>query len=168
MDDEELLVVDSRNRPLGLRRRADVLAADLWRRASGGLLVDLRKHVILCHRRSGRKDERPGLWVATFGGKVRVGEETEDAARRELLEELGLLRLRSVELKEVFRASERRQFEYVYLVDVDSQAVHLNTDIIEVEEVKWLPFRDAIRNIRGVDWYEYGYEVHILTSLTDG
>ena len=51
---------------------------------------------LLVHRRSPDKDVWPGRWDVAAGGVVAAGEAWDDAARRELAEELGL---RGVELE---------------------------------------------------------------------
>ena len=45
---------------------------------------------VLIHRRSEHKDMWPGRWDLTCGGVVAAGEDWDDAARRELAEELGV------------------------------------------------------------------------------
>ena len=45
---------------------------------------------LLIHRRSDAKDVWPGRWDVAAGGVVGVGEPYEAAARRELIEELGI------------------------------------------------------------------------------
>jgi len=45
---------------------------------------------LLVHRRSAGKDIWPGWWDIAVGGVVAVGETYEDAARRELEEEIGI------------------------------------------------------------------------------
>ena len=46
---------------------------------------------LLVHRRATTKDVWPGLWDIAAGGVVAAGETYDDAARRELTEELGVL-----------------------------------------------------------------------------
>jgi isopentenyldiphosphate isomerase len=45
---------------------------------------------LLVHRRSDDKDVFPGWWDIAAGGVVAAGERCDDAARRELAEELGI------------------------------------------------------------------------------
>jgi 8-oxo-dGTP pyrophosphatase MutT (NUDIX family) len=54
------------------------------------VVVRSRDGRILVHRRSDTKDLWPGRWDLAVGGVVTAGEGYEDAARRELAEEVGI------------------------------------------------------------------------------
>jgi isopentenyldiphosphate isomerase len=87
---EELVdVVDDDDRVVATVTRAQMRAQRLQHRAvsiavlsSGGRL--------LVHRRADTKDVWPGMWDIAAGGVVAAGETYDDAARRELAEELGI------------------------------------------------------------------------------
>jgi isopentenyldiphosphate isomerase len=54
------------------------------------VIVRSRDGQILVHRRSDAKDLWPGRWDLAVGGVVTAGESYDDAARRELAEEVGV------------------------------------------------------------------------------
>ncbi|TCQ02687.1 isopentenyldiphosphate isomerase [Rhizobium sp. PP-F2F-G36] len=163
MPDEIVLTVDEFDEIIQPSTRAQAVASYCWRRASGGIVFDPQRDLILSHRRSDEKDERPGVWVSTFGGKVRDGEGVADAARRELSEEFGL-QIIDADLHFVRkeRAVSRFQFEYLHVVLIDSQNATVIPDHTEVAEYAWIPGDDLLRKINEQDWFKYGYELALL------
>ena len=85
--------IDARGRVIRVVERSVMRAERLRHRAVFIAVVDSRGR-LLVHRRSDLKDVWPGRWDIAAGGVVNVGEAWSDAARRELVEEVGL----SVEL----------------------------------------------------------------------
>ena len=69
--------------------RAEMRAGRLRHRCTF-VLVWSTEGEVLIHRRSEAKDMWPGRWDLTCGGVVAAGEGWDDAARRELAEELGV------------------------------------------------------------------------------
>ncbi len=87
---EQVDVVDDNDHVIATVSRAEMRAKNLQHRAvsiavlsSGGRL--------LVHRRANTKDVWPGMWDLAAGGVVAAGESYDDAARRELAEELGIV-----------------------------------------------------------------------------
>lgn len=87
--EEMLPVVDGRDRQVGLARRGEIHRRGLMHRAVHVLVVDGRGRLYLQLRSVG-KDTHPGKWTTSASGHVDPGESYEEAARRELMEELGL------------------------------------------------------------------------------
>ena len=81
--------VDDHDRVIGVVTRAEVRARTLAHRAVYVLVVDRRGRVLL-QQRSPTKDVAPGCWDIGAGGVVGAGEAYDEAARRELAEELGV------------------------------------------------------------------------------
>jgi len=69
--------------------RAEMRAGRLRHRCTFVLVWSTGGEVLI-HRRSDQKDMWPGRWDLTCGGVTASGEQAEDAARRELREELGI------------------------------------------------------------------------------
>jgi len=82
-------VVDPEGRVLEVVTRARMRAENLRHRAVF-VLVTSTDGRVLVHRRSEAKDVWPGWWDLAVGGVVGAGEAWDDAARRELAEELGV------------------------------------------------------------------------------
>jgi isopentenyldiphosphate isomerase len=82
-------VVDEDDRVLTTVTRAEMRARRLRHRAVS-VAVEGSDGRLLVHRRSATKDLWPGMWDIAAGGVVGAGEAYDDAARRELAEELGV------------------------------------------------------------------------------
>ena len=87
--DELIEVVDERDEPVLVVSALEARRQKLRRRVVLVLLHDARGRLYL-QRRAKQKTAYPGLWDVSASGHVRAGEAREDAARRELYEELGV------------------------------------------------------------------------------
>lgn len=88
-DDDLLPVVDECDKLMGVMPRRQVHLERRRHRAVEIGVVDARGRVWL-QRRAATKDAYPGFWDLSATGHVDPGESYEQAARRELREELGL------------------------------------------------------------------------------
>lgn len=86
---ELVVVVDAENNVIGEAPRQEMRRNRLWHRATYVFVFDSagRLHV---QKRTMTKDVYPGYWDPAAGGVVLAGESCEEAARRELEEELGI------------------------------------------------------------------------------
>jgi isopentenyldiphosphate isomerase len=82
-------VVNERDEVIGRATRREVHATGLWHRAVHVLVFDADGRVFL-QMRSMLKDLCPGRWDSSCSGHLDVGEDYDAAARRELLEEIGV------------------------------------------------------------------------------
>ncbi|MGZ4762718.1 MAG: NUDIX hydrolase [Ilumatobacteraceae bacterium] len=89
MTDELVDIVDDNDMVIASVTRAEMRAKRLQHR-SVGIVVLSSDGRLLIHRRSLDKDIWPGWWDIAAGGVVTAGETYEDAAQRELAEELGV------------------------------------------------------------------------------
>ena len=90
MTEELVDIVDDDDIVIATVTRSEMRARRLQHR-SVGIAVISTDGRLLIHRRSDAKDIWPGWWDIAAGGVVASGETYEDAARRELTEELGLV-----------------------------------------------------------------------------
>ncbi len=81
--------VDGRDRVLGVVSRREAVREGWLHRVAVTVCRDGRGRVLV-HRRSERLSRFPGLHEVVVGGAVKVGESYEQAAARELAEELGI------------------------------------------------------------------------------
>jgi 16S rRNA (adenine1518-N6/adenine1519-N6)-dimethyltransferase len=111
-DTERFPVVDKNYRLLGDACRAEVHGNNLRHRAVHILIFNDASEVYL-QKRSRWKDRHPLLWDSSAAGHVCAGEEYDQAAQRELQEELGI----NVPLEKLLKldASARTGQEFVYL-----------------------------------------------------
>jgi 8-oxo-dGTP pyrophosphatase MutT (NUDIX family) len=82
-------IVDDDDRIVATVTRGEMRAQRLQHRAVSIAVIGSDGR-LLVHRRADTKDVWPGMWDLAAGGVVAAGEGYEDAARRELAEELGI------------------------------------------------------------------------------
>ena len=86
---EQVILVDGDDRAIGQMEKLAVHREGLLHRAFSVFVFDGDGRLLLQRRASG-KYHSPGLWSNTCCGHPRPGEETRAAARRRLVEEMGL------------------------------------------------------------------------------
>jgi isopentenyldiphosphate isomerase len=135
---EELVdIVDDADKVIATVTRSEMRAKRLQHR-SVGIAVISSDGRLLIHRRSESKDIWPGWWDIAAGGVVASGESYEDAARRELAEELGI------------EVAEMDFLGRAHYVDDDLAAICHGYRVVhdgpftfndgEVEEARWVTF----------------------------
>jgi len=87
--EEQLILVDERNRATGSAGKTAVHRAGMLHRAFSIFIVDDRGRIVL-QQRNRQKYHSGGLWANSCCGHPRPGERTIAAARRRLNEELGV------------------------------------------------------------------------------
>jgi len=110
--EESFSIVDQSDWVIGSAPRGQVHANNLLHRAVHLLIFNSAEEVFL-QLRSRRKDRHPLLWDSSAAGHVNAGEECDQAAARELTEELGI----QIPLEKVAKltAPERTDCEFVSL-----------------------------------------------------
>src|SRR5882762_9883269 len=110
--EESFPVVDERDQVVGAALRGQVHANNLLHRAVHMLIFNSAREVFL-QLRSRWKDRHPLAWDSSAAGHVNAGEDYDQAASRELREELGI----EIPLKKVAKlsASERSGYEFICL-----------------------------------------------------
>jgi isopentenyldiphosphate isomerase len=88
--DERVDVVDPDDHVVGTVARA-VMRRDHLRHRATFVIVRSSDGRVLIHRRSDDKDLWPGRWDLAVGGVVQAGEDYDEAAVRELAEEVGVV-----------------------------------------------------------------------------
>jgi isopentenyldiphosphate isomerase len=116
---ERIEVYTPDGRPTGVvKSRAAIHESGDWHLAAFVWVFDPAGRILL-QRRAPDKDAWPGRWDASAAGHVEAGETSEEAARRELAEELG------IRATSLLRGDDHRQ-EHVHpggLVDREHHAV---------------------------------------------
>lgn len=126
---ERFPIVDQSDRVLGSASRSEVHGNNLRHRAVHVLIFNGAGEVCL-QKRSRHKDRDPLLWDSSAAGHVNAGEEYDEAARRELKEELGI----DIALGKVLKlpASERTGQEFIWLYrGQHTGELHFNRSEIE-------------------------------------
>jgi isopentenyl-diphosphate Delta-isomerase len=166
MSEEQLILVDERNRAIGFGGKTAVHRAGLLHRAFSIFIVDEGGRIVL-QQRSPAKYHSGGLWANSCCGHPRRGERTAAAARRRLGEELGLTSALSFGFFARYQADlgngmHENEFVYVYFGRLQSQP---KPNPNEVAGVAHLSFDDIRRRMaREPDsftfWFKHYFRNH--------
>lgn len=139
MKEEIIDVVDDKDNVVGKSAREEILTKRLIHRAAM-VIVFNSKGRIYVHQRSHKKRTFPRLWAIGAGGALQVGESYDDAAKRELMEELGI---ENVNLEFIFdfnyRCEENKYNAKIYKCVYDGK-IKINEE--EFEQGMFINFKD--------------------------
>jgi isopentenyl-diphosphate delta-isomerase type 1 len=114
---ELFVVVDKNDRVIGYKTRGECHAnKDLIHRGIGVIVTNDNDEILL-QQRSMSKDTYPGFWTIATSGHVGKGESYEQAARREMFEEIGIQT--DIQFLTKFLFSDGRETEYDTLFTAD-------------------------------------------------
>jgi isopentenyldiphosphate isomerase len=129
--------------------RKDVHLKGLWHRTVH-IWVRNRAGDILLQKRPLSKEAYPGYWDISCAGHIDIGEESFDAALRELKEELGLIADKEIvsflfSIQHEFIDKETgvidKEFNDVYIVTKTFEMEELNPDVTEIAGLQFVkPF----------------------------
>ena len=169
MADEQLILVDERNRAVGAAGKDAVHRAGLLHRAFSIFMVDERGRILL-QQRNPKKYHSGGLWANSCCGHPRPGERTVSAARRRLNEELGVTGALSFGFFTRYRADldhgmQENEFVYVYFGGLSTRP---QPDPVEVSGVEFLSLAEINRRIRREpDSFAYWLRHYFRNHLAD-
>lgn len=83
-------IVNENDEIIGSALRSEMRASNLLHRCTAVVVLDRVGERLLVHRRADTKSFWPGWWDIAAGGVVEIGEDLDEAAVRELQEELGV------------------------------------------------------------------------------
>ncbi len=133
---EILDVIDENNNVLYQLPKSDVHAKNLLHREIGVLVVDENNRVLL-QQRSFKKKSFPGAWTVTAVGHVPAGMTPEQAAHKELQEELGFDTVLSfIELRK-YISENHTSLGFLFLGKINSDT-KLTIQEEEVEQAKFV------------------------------
>jgi len=136
---ELFYLVDDYDKVLGSVKRAVAHQSKTIKHRSIFILLFNHKNEVLMQKRSKIKDSFPNFWTVSVSGHVGYGQSYDEAALRELEEELGLsLTLRK--LSKIY-IEEEREFAFLYRGDLSGE-IPINFDKDEIEEVQWVNLSD--------------------------
>ena len=112
------------------------------------------KGEMLIQQRQSFKDGWPNMWDVSVGGSVIAGETSQDGARRELLEELGL----DVDfsgLAPALTTTFTGGFDDVYILTMDLDPAGLKLQYEEVQAAKWTSEDEVLDMIANREFIPY-------------
>ena len=135
----KVVVVDKNDEQIGAVDKTEAIEKGMIRRISRVFMFNDKGEVFL-QRRSENKDTFPGAWDESAGGHVDEGESYEEAARRELREELGvrpggLEKVAKFYIEEMDRGRILRQFSVGFEAKYSGEIINLQKD--EISDGKW-------------------------------
>ena len=157
MAEERLILVDEKNRAIGVGGKTPIHRAGLLHRAFSIFIVDHAGRILL-QRRAREKYHSGGLLANSCCGHPRPGETTQAAARRRLTEELGIKAPLKFGFFSRYRAKlnggmQENEYVYVYFGPLIAQP---SPDPAEVSEVVFASVGDIARRMaRDPDGYVY-------------
>jgi isopentenyl-diphosphate Delta-isomerase len=166
MAEERLILVDEKNRAIGVGKKTPVHRAGLLHRAFSIFIVDVEGRILL-QRRAREKYHSGGLLANSCCGHPRQGETTLVAARRRLTEELGIQAPLTFGFYGRYRADldggmQENEFVYVYFGPLVEQP---NPDPAEVSEVEFASADEIAQRIarepsKFVYWLRHYFNNH--------
>lgn len=161
--DEYLDIVDDNNRMTGRTKlKSEIHRDGDWHRAAH-IWICNEKRELLFQLRSPEKDTYPDLWDIT-GGHVGAGESYEDAAVRELEEELGISATID-DLTPLFLQKNKKignEFQMVFLLRSNRSIDTLRLQAEEVVEARYISMTelrraltDPVERLRFCPVYDY-------------
>lgn len=111
---------------------------------------------LLIQRRSRDKDLMPGEWAAT-GGAVIAGEDSLQAALRELKEEMSIA-VPPEDMALVRRMIRKNSFVDVWLTRADADIASLTLQESEVSEARWVSPAELLDMIKSGAFHNYGHD----------
>lgn len=132
--------VDEQDKEIGSITRAEAHDGSFKiHRAVSILVFNSDNTKILLQKRSQTKDTNPGFWTISASGHVTFGENYEQAARKELFEEIGV-QSEIVPLTKIFTVDDlyqEKEWDMIFQTFVDENTIfHLHPQ--EVDRVQWI------------------------------
>lgn len=150
MSNELLDLYSETNEPLGVNKlRSEIHRDGDWHRTVHIYVMnDKGEHLV--HLRSPQKDGSPNCWDLRFGGHLASGQTYEEAAVRELEEEIGLQAKISDFIPgtiyshdDVWNREHSQVYYYIYNGDVSNLSFNDN----EVVKAEWMSYDDIMASM---------------------
>jgi len=154
--DEPVDLVDEINRIIGRAPRREVRSRNLLHRGVGILCVNATGQLYV-HKRTETKDVFPGMYDMFVGGVVTSGEAYDQAARREIAEELGIVGPEPEFLfAHLYLGDRNRSWIYVYRARWDGAIRHQPEEIVWGD---WMGEAEVLASIREKPFVPDGLDI---------
>lgn len=166
---ELLFIVDENNQPQKPQLRSVAHKNGLWHRTSGVWVINHKKQ-ILCHKRSLKKDIRPGAWEAFFGGHLAPNEDYKQNAASELSEELGIkVNENNLISYKVLKSDKptHKEFQHIFALILDENQ-KFQFEKVEIEQLSWKDIKEVeniLVNKKDDGWVQKPWDKEVLSWL---
>lgn len=162
--EEELVdLIDRDDRVIGRTSRRQVRAENLLHRGVGVLCLNSEGSIYV-HKRTDTKDVFPGMYDMFVGGVVGAGETYDEAARREIAEELGIVGpTPSYLFRHLYWGPRNRSLVAVYSVEWDGPIRHQESEIVWG---RFLPFDEIVEKLKEWPFVPDGLEIFQVYRAT--
>lgn len=155
MADERIDIYDEHNQALGrTAMKSEAHAKGLWHRAAH-IWMYTPKGELLLQLRSREKELYPNCWDISVAGHVSAGESPEDAALREIQEEVGIIaQAQDLELIRIFpveddyKQIQNKEFYYFFLYPLHASTESLVLQKEEVADTHLIHVDDLEKDLR--------------------
>ena len=178
--EEYIDILDSNGIPTGeVKPKSEVHEKGYFHNTAHVWIFNENKEILL-QQRSLNKSICPGLWDVSAAGHVDAGERVEDAAIREVYEELGL-KLQNKKLIKIGTNKIERyysnnlidnEFHNSFLYQTNTNIKSYIIDSIEVEAIKYVTIEDFIRLLNTADNNHFvksnrEYYLNVIKSISE-
>lgn len=133
-----IVFVDEHDTSIGSGSKQEAIEKGIIHRVVRIFITNSRGEVLL-QKRAAHIKTGPGKWDQSVGGHVDVGEEYDEAAHRELKEELGIKGISLKQVRKYYAEGEdpphRKRFNMLYTGVYDGE---VSPEPKEVSDVKWI------------------------------
>ena len=176
MKEEEVILVDTNDRPLGTMPKMEAHQKAVLHRAFSVFILNSKEQMLL-QQRAWEKYHSPGLWTNTCCSHQRMGESNLEAGHRRLQEEMGM----TTELEELF--------SFIYKAPFDNGLTEHELDHVllgysdrepqinpqEVAAYRWTSLNSVAADIEeqpeyDTEWFKIiftRFDTHIQSLKTD-
>jgi len=166
--DELFFVVDENDQPLNPLPRKFVHGHGVWHRVAHLCIVNEQRWV-LCHQRSLDVELSPGAWAMCLGGHNNPGESYEQAAIRELKEEVGIdieSASRPWKIHKFSGPGSNNEFQAIFIIKWGGRISDLHFSDNEVSQAVWKEVPAIRKGLAvGESWATCGYEQDLLNAI---
>ena len=151
MQDEYVILVDTRDREIGVMEKMEAHRKGFLHRAFSVFIFNDKGQMLL-QQRAGVKYHSGGLWTNACCSHPRKDEETRAAAERRLIEEMGM----NVPL--------RKLFSFIYMTPLDNELTEHEYDHVFIG----FSNEDPVVNKDEVESFRWAFPDQVRSELTNG
>jgi isopentenyl-diphosphate delta-isomerase type 1 len=147
---EQFYLVDKNDQVLGSISRKEAHADKTKIHRAVTILLFNAQHELLLQQRSVTKDTSPGAWDVSTCGHVTFGQTYQEAALREMAEEIGVSAPVNFVGKVLVELPSETEFVCLYETHLDNPKIAIDTE--EVAQTMWLPMNQLAEFIHAHDF----------------